>query len=604
MRSYQEATCKNLLKRPLVMGVPGVGLLLLGGIVGCIQILGGGSGRGRDFISLGVLLLGYVGLRLMARFGKVGFEESLLFPLERLPGLFSKKPFQGRVEPKHAELEIEPPDTLDELRLIQGKDRIERRLKQVKSKETLRLLFTAGERGMRAFELKAEPCDLPWRAPGDEWMPQELGQATFVYSLYDLPASTDPLWIFSELEKIRKTFRVVVAVRGLDRFKIKRTLEGARLRNSVASSVDAEIGFEEASRVLEGIVRGDDGVTEISLVVIADEELPELDSSYFCLEKDRYLALTSILGLRGRLHRSHIVRYTTAADLLPTFFDPDESGTAILKSRRGYPCYFDPQDERLDALHWIVSGATGAGKSVFVGLILRRLLKEGRPMSVLFVDHGYSFRRVVRADGGEYVIPSSFSELEGVSSGTLSSLNRPGSVAGIELSDLPKNDKKRAVGFLLEAIERFLKTRSSIHPVYVVLDECRNYIMDEPRLVDRAFREYRKLNGAVVAITQSVGDFLDEEIGQAIFQNSHVKVLLRQGEDLTEDRRRLGLNVVELARTQELTRKKGVYSECLVKTPFLSRLGQLYPTEEELRLLRTDNLREERVREYKEAANA
>jgi hypothetical protein len=41
-----------------------------------------------------------------------------------------------------------------------------------------------------------------------------------------------------------------------------------------------------------------------------------------------------------------------------------------------------------------------------------------------------------------------------------------------------------------------------------------------------------------------------------------------------------------------------------VKTPFLSRLGQLYPTEEELRLLCTDNLREERVREYKEAANA
>ena len=118
-----------------------------------------------------------------------------------------------------------------------------------------------------------------------------------------------------------------------------------------------------------------------------------------------------------------------------------------------------------------------------------------------------------------------------------------------------------------------------------------------PDLIQRAFREYRKLNGAVIAITQSLGDFLSDESGQSIFQNAPIRVLLRQGEDITIHKERLGLNDVEIMRARYLNQKKGEYSELIVKTPFLSRLGRLYPTALEHQILRTDNLREELMRE-------
>ena len=80
-----------------------------------------------------------------------------------------------------------------------------------------------------------------------------------------------------------------------------------------------------------------------------------------------------------------------------------------------------------------------------------------------------------------------------------------------------------------------------------------------------------------------------------------ISILLRQGEDLSPYRGQLGLNDVELSRCRHLRQEKGRYAECLIKTPFLSRIGRLHPTEEEHTLLRTDDIREELVREARSA---
>jgi hypothetical protein len=134
-----------------------------------------------------------------------------------------------------------------------------------------------------------------------------------------------------------------------------------------------------------------------------------------------------------------------------------------------------------------------------------------------------------------------------------------------------------------------------------VLDECWNFLRDEPLLVQRAFREFRKLNGAAVAITQSLSDFLTDESGRSILQNAPVRILLRQGEDPAPYAGALGLNQTELARVRFLKQLKGHYSEALIKTPFLSRIGRLCPTPEEHDLLRTDNIREELLAEQMKA---
>jgi hypothetical protein len=376
-------------------------------------------------------------------------------------------------------------------------------------------------------------------------------------------------------------------------------VERARRNNahdgSLISNIDSDVSFEEASEILEGLSKGTEHAVSFSLVVGSAKPLP-LDPALFTLENDPHLAVASALGLRKRPHRAFRVRAVSAADLIPNLNDPMEPGRAILTTKRNFPLYFSPLDARLEALHWLVVGASGSGKSFFTGLVLKRLVEAGEQISVLFVDHNRSFRRLVKSTGGAYLEPASSRVLQDVAEELLQLLE-PGRLQGIELSDLPFAEKKQAAAYLLEAIERHLRYRTSTHPVYVVLDECWNFLRDEPVLVQRAFREYRKLNGAVVAITQSLQDFLSTENGQSIFQNAPVRILLRQGEDLTQLRGHLGFNDVELRLSRQLKQVKGEFSECLIKTPFLSRLGRLYPTPDEHELLRTDNIRQELIRE-------
>jgi type IV secretory pathway VirB4 component len=176
---------------------------------------------------------------------------------------------------------------------------------------------------------------------------------------------------------------------------------------------------------------------------------------------------------------------------------------------------------------------------------------------------------------------------------TFSVLEHEGTMAGIELSEFNIAEKKQAAAITLEKVSAHLRKRKSSHVIYVVLDECWNFLRDEPALVQQAFREFRKLNGAAIAITQSLSDFLRDESGQSIVQNAPIRILLRQGEDMAPYRGALGLNDVEVQRLRELRQVKGEYSECLIKTPYMSRIARLHPTEAEHALLRTDNLREE-----------
>jgi type IV secretory pathway VirB4 component len=234
-----------------------------------------------------------------------------------------------------------------------------------------------------------------------------------------------------------------------------------------------------------------------------------------------------------------------------------------------------------------VVGATGAGKSLFTGLVLKRLLDREK-ISVLFIDHNRSFKRVCRAFGAFYLEPENLNELKEFS---LDPLDHPHVMAGVELSELLLDEKKAAASYLLDAIENFLRRRQSNHILYVVLDECWNFLRDEPVRVQRAYREYRKLLGSVVSLSQSLSDFLLTQNGQSILQNAPIRILLRQGEDLLPLRSVLSLNSVELREARQLKQKRGEYSECLIKTPFSSEIARLYPTQEEYELLRTDNLR-------------
>ncbi len=604
MRKFNEPTARNLLRRPLILGVPFQGLILLAFAVLSMLLLSGGRRTG-DTLTLGSGALGYLILWLLARFAHPGWEESMFFPLEQLAKRKSAETLEIATHP--VEVLIQSPDTLDPTDLIYGKESLGESFKILKAGESKTFLFTLGTEGTRVATLLTTGVGI--RGSSARGLEASSGHpCKFAYSLSQLPVSTDPLWAFGVFARLQSPFQVLIRVQGVEFLTTKRRIEASRRRNArdgmSVSNVDADVTFEEASRVLQGLSRGDESLVELSLVLVSPVAQPNLDPELFTLESNQELTLLSVLGSRTRFFRSHLVRAVTASDLMPTLMDPFEEGAQILKTVRKNPLYFSPQDPRLEALHMLVVGASGSGKSFFTGLALKRMRDAQVPMSALFIDHNRSFRRLIRSNHESYLEPDSLQDLGVRTDHCLSQLETPGTFAGIELSDLGLDEKKLATHLLLSRVEHFLRNRKTTHPIYLVLDECWNFLRDEPVLVQRAFREFRKLNGAVIAITQSLSDFVTDSTGQSIFQNAPTRILLRQGEDLSQFRGALGLNDVELSKLRLLRQVKGSFSECLIKTPFLSRIGRLYPTEDENALLRTDNLRAELIEEARMSLEA
>lgn len=598
MRAYREATARNLLREPMVLGVPLPGLVALSfTTVGSTLLFG--EWRYGPAASMAMAGLGYVGLRLAARFSKHGWEEALIFALEKAVAKHRKKLPQPEVTFQPAPFTIEPPETMTESDLLYSKSRVLDYVTAIRAGQCETVIIDTQNSGAVAYRLLAKPTTNLTPAALKTALRLVLPEPSYAYSLINLPAQTDPLWLPSLLRRLPGEYKVLVRLDGVDAYKTKHRVETARRRNAGTSSladVDGEVSYEEATRILEGLVGGDEALVRMSLVILSDHEL-DLDPHYFLFEKDSLLAAAAVTGLRRRPHRPFLLRAVTAADLVPNLSDPAENGLSVLQARSGKPAYFSPVDSRLEALHWLVVGASGSGKSFFTGLTLKRLLDQGLRASVLFLDHNRSFRRLVRDSEYPYYEPNTPELMDSYLEHLFLVLEEPGVMVGLELSELNIADKKKAARQMLLKVSDFLRRRRSTHVIYIVLDECWNFLRDEPALVQQAFREFRKLNGAAIAITQSLSDFLRDESGQSIVQNAPVRILLRQGEDMAPYRGALGLNDVEVQRARELRQVKGEFSECLIKTPYLSRIARLYPTAEEHALLRTDNLREELVAE-------
>jgi len=594
MKNLSEPTYKNVLRQPLVLGVPFEGLIALTGLVTSIEVLGQGAVYGTYSAGI-VAVMGFATLRLFARYSKTGWEESFISRVEQI--IQGPIPIPLVLTPSR--IDVVAPDTLDEVDLLLLRSTLRERVDALKPGERLTLLGDMTPCGFLLLECSRQEGAVRNNINWNRLTHGHLSKRPRVYSLHQLPVSTDPLWLTSVLRRLPPHFQIAVTLQGEDYSKTKNQIEGSRKRNSQIpglSNVDSEVTFHEATSVLYGLSRGDESIVTLSLVITSQVGL-SLDPQVFVEERQPDLALSSIFGFRKRLHRRHTVRSLTAVDLIPRLLDSRYEENPIFHTLRSIPMGFDPLDSRLEALHWLVVGASGSGKSFFTGLVLKRLLENGRKFSVLFLDHNRSFRRIIRAQDDLYAEPQNLREVQTDLKKVLATLNEPGMMGGIELSDLSLDEKKEALHFTLSQVESFLRSRTSFHPVYVVIDECWNFLRDEPLLVQRAFREFRKLNGAAIAITQSLTDFLQDETGSSVFQNAPVRILLRQGEDLTSYRGQLGLNDVELGKVRLLRQEKGAFSECLIKTPFLSRIARLYPTPEEHELLRTDNLREEIIAE-------
>lgn len=638
---FVEPTSRHLLRRSLVLGVPMSALTLLGVSLVAVQMLVPGH---LGWIATGILgFSGFLALRLATKFSRTGWEEVAFFWIEVLVDSLRFKVLERTHHSQSGDLKsisslrdlavspalkITSPDAMtpEELRL--SKDSALLKVYAMCYPDTISFITTYSKIGDRCEEVqlkKWKEVDTHHAVVSPRRRFPDLSEINLpdaisgifpswhVYQLHQLPTRTDPLWLFEILGQALQTdplskehdslpqLWVLTRIDGKDQFALKTQIESSRRAHSFAvqsgaAEMDETVAEEHAERISYGLASGTEALVEVSLVIVSPTKL-KLDKDLFLEESSplqRRLAVFAALGVRPRPHRSQIARAVTATDLIATLGDPlDPKRPSLASTPRGKPLYFDLQDPAFPALHINVSGTTGVGKSVVTGALMHRMREAQTPMSCIFIDYLRSYRRLVRSVNGIYLEPSTLSQLRQDLQNALKELEFNGQFSGIELSNLPEADRQEGAREVLCAIQYFLVMRTSAHPVYIVMDECWRLLKDEPALVQQLFRVCRKLDGAAVAITQSLVDLLKDESGEAIFQNAPIQLVLRQREDPARYQSALGLSSREVDLVRRLKLEKGHFTDLLIKTPIESRLARFYLSEAEHDLHRTDNLRSE-----------
>lgn len=357
------------------------------------------------------------------------------------------------------------------------------------------------------------------------------------------------------------------------------------------------------------------------------------------------------------------------SDALPTF--GDWQGTArpvfLYLSRRGTPVGFDLFDT--EGFHAVISGATGAGKSVLVNDMIAQAFRLD-PM-IFIIDKGGSYERICELFKGQYLVvdldhPVAINPFSGGFSRERQALLKSLLVAmatrnderehldaenvgvieealvkvyqrikgrEIQLSDLAEVlvqdygergkglrqrlfaftrdgqygmffdrpnelkadarinvfDLKRLDGypelqaaFLLVTMNFITSSIESLdrgRVKFLFIDEAWALLKNEAsaRYVAEAFRTYRKLNCAVVAVSQAVSDFLSVPGGRTILQNAATKILLRQErETVASVKEELKLTPEEVQLVGSISTVPGVKSEFYLRTGWGGGLFTLF----------------------------
>lgn len=194
-----------------------------------------------------------------------------------------------------------------------------------------------------------------------------------------------------------------------------RRAQANSIRTSTHQNHEGESAYRQANELLSDIHREDEKLVNVNLtLVIKDSNLEslnnktqelfkkELSSTRSFIETDAipYIFRSLVLGVSPRFENSFITTLSYSVNLIP--FKKSylhDKGLVLWDKRNWDKIYFDFLNKDLINNHMLVTGASGAGKSFFIGSLLLELRE--RNQSVAVFDFGNSFGRIVKYLNGQ-----------------------------------------------------------------------------------------------------------------------------------------------------------------------------------------------------------
>ena len=434
-------------------------------------------------------------------------------------------------------------------------------------------------------------------------------------------------------------FKKLDAIISKRRVNTQRKLHHSNLYSNIRN-LESEASFVEAEKITEAMMEGTENLFEVEawFILKADTQvelnhktkeliafIKQAEFTPYIESEGLYELFPSILfGVPPKFKRSHQTPSSFLVNMLPLKHDLIHQFGIEFLSSRGNPLYFNLFDEAALNFNVLISGQSGAGKSMIAQKILvEELINDA---SAVVLDLGNSFKKTAQYYGAESlslsfnplqfksphylkeliisVIPAQ--ELSAKMEGKIFSLIQENyeSVAtfrdlikkiSVEISDFelyfselwdyfdsfdrnlskftyvdtslyPDKIKAPLIIFLIEAFKNLDGKR------IFVFDEVWDFLSNNAEYIAECFRTFRKSGASAIAISQGLDDFTASEMGKVIAKLSSTKILFQQSAEESSE-----LDSFDVEKIKMLSTKRKVYSEFYIKTELHRKSARFYP---------------------------
>lgn len=423
------------------------------------------------------------------------------------------------------------------------------------------------------------------------------------------------------------------------RVNTQRKLHHSNLYSNIRN-IESEASFVEAEKITEAMMAGEEKLFEVEawFILKADTQidlnqktkeligfLKQAEFTPYIEAEGLYELFPTILcGVTPTFKRSHQTPSSFLVNMLPLRHDQIHQDGVEFFSSRGNQVYFNLFDESALNFNVLISGQSGAGKSMIAQKLLVEELENDA--SVVVLDLGNSFKKTAKFYGAESlslsfnplqfksphylkeliisVIPTN--ELSAKLEGKIFSIIQENFESVVTFKELIQAISAQIPEFELyfselwdyfdnidRNLSKFTYVDTSLYPDKIkapliiflieafknlegkrifVFDEVWDFLSNNAEYIAECFRTFRKSGASAIAISQGLDDFSVTEMGKVIAKLSTTKILFQQSADESCE-----LDSFDIEKIRMLSTKRKVYSEFYIKTEFHRKIARFYP---------------------------